>query len=40
VGNMKKAKVETEPLEEIELLDSMLTEEEYEKHIKQRVKIK
>ncbi len=50
---MKKAKVEREPLEEIDLLDSMhsalvdllikkgiITEEEYEKRIKQRVKIK
>jgi hypothetical protein len=52
VENMKKAKVEREPLEEIDLLDDMLsnlvdlmiekgiiTEEEYEKRIKQRVKI-
>jgi hypothetical protein len=50
---MKKAKVEREPLEEIDLLDSMhsalvdlliekgvITEEEYEKRIKQSVKIK
>ena len=50
---MKKAKVEREPLEEIDLLDSMhsalvdllidkgiITEKEYETHIKQRVKIK
>jgi mannitol/fructose-specific phosphotransferase system IIA component (Ntr-type) len=50
---MKKAKIEREPLEEIDLLDDMLsslvdilvekgiiTEEEYEKRIKQRVKIK
>lgn len=50
---MKKAKVEREPTEEIDLLDTMLaslvdlliekgiiTEEEYEKRIKQRVKIK
>ena len=45
---MKKAKVEREPIEELDLLDTMLsslvdlliekgiiTEEEYEKHIKQ-----
>jgi mannitol/fructose-specific phosphotransferase system IIA component (Ntr-type) len=50
---MKKAKLNREPLEEIDLLDDMLsslvdlliekgivTEEEYEKRIKQRVKIK
>ena len=50
---MKKAKVERDPLEEIDLLDSMhsalvdlliekgiITEEEYERRIKQRVKIK
>ena len=50
---MKKAKVERDPLEEIDLLDSMhsalvdlliekgvITEEEYEKRIKQKVKIK
>jgi mannitol/fructose-specific phosphotransferase system IIA component (Ntr-type) len=50
---MKKAKINREPLEEIDLLDDMLsslvdlliekgliTEEEYEKRIKQRVKIK
>jgi hypothetical protein len=50
---MKKAKVEREPAEEIDLLDTMLaslvdlliekgiiTEEEYEKRIKQSVKIK
>lgn len=50
---MKKAKIEREPLEEIDLLDDMhsalidlliekgiITEEEYEKRIKQRVKIK
>jgi hypothetical protein len=53
VENMKKQKIEREPLEEIDLLDDMhsalvdlliekgiITEEEYEKHIKQRVKIK
>jgi hypothetical protein len=53
VKNMKKQKIEREPLEEIDLLDDMhsalvdllieegiITEEEYEKHIKQRVKIK
>jgi hypothetical protein len=53
VEKMKKAKVEREPLEEIDLLDSMhsalvdlliekgvITEEEYEKRIKQSVKIK
>jgi hypothetical protein len=51
--NRKKAKIEREPLEEIDLLDDMhsalvdlliekgiITEEEYEKRIKQRVKIK
>jgi mannitol/fructose-specific phosphotransferase system IIA component (Ntr-type) len=50
---MKKTKINREPLEEINLLDDMLsslvdlliekgiiTEEEYETHIKQRVKIK
>ena len=50
---MKKNKVEREPLEEIDLLDSMLsslvdlliekgiiTEEEYEKRIKQRVHVR
>ena len=50
---MKKAKVEREPLEEIDLLDSMqsalidlliekgiITEEEYEKRVKQCVKVK
>jgi hypothetical protein len=50
---MKKAKIQREPLEEIDLLDDMhtalvdlliekgiITEEEYEKRIKQRVKIK
>jgi mannitol/fructose-specific phosphotransferase system IIA component (Ntr-type) len=50
---MKKNKVEREPTEEIDLLDTMLsslvdllikkgiiTEEEYEKRIKQRVKVK
>ena len=50
---MKKAKVEREPLEEIDLLDSMhsalvdlliekgiITEEEYEKRIKEKVRIK
>lgn len=49
---MKKAKVEREPLEEIDLLDNMhstlvdlliekgiITEEEYEKRLKQKVKI-
>ena len=49
---MKKAKIEREPLEEIDLLDDMhsalvdlliekgiITEEEYEKRVKQRVKI-
>ncbi len=49
---MKKAKVERNPLEEIDLLDSMhsalvdlliekgmITEEEYEKRLKQKVKI-
>jgi hypothetical protein len=51
--HMKKAKIEREPLEEIDLLNDMhsafvdlliekgiITEEEYEKRIKQRVKIK
>ena len=50
---MKKAKVEREAIEEIDLLDNMLaslvdlliekgiiTDEEYEKRIKQRVKVK
>ena len=50
---MKKAKIERDPLEEIDLLDDMqsalvdlliekgiITEEEYEKRIKQRVHIK
>ena len=50
---MKKAKIEREPTEEIDLLDNMLsglvdlliekgiiTEEEYEKRIKEKVKIK
>ena len=50
---MKKAKINREPLEEIDLLDDMhsalvdlliengiITEEEYERRIKQRVKIK
>jgi hypothetical protein len=53
VENVKKAKVEREPLEEIDLLDSMhsalvdlliekgiITEEEYEKRLKGKVKIK
>jgi hypothetical protein len=53
VENMKKAKVKREPLEEIDLLDSMhstlvdlliekgiITEEEYEKKLKQKVKIR
>jgi mannitol/fructose-specific phosphotransferase system IIA component (Ntr-type) len=53
VENMKKAKISREPLEEIDLLDDMLsslvdlliekgiiTEEEYEKRIKQRVQVK
>jgi hypothetical protein len=52
VENVKKAKIEREPLEEIDLLDDMLsslvdllidkgiiTEEEYEKRVKQRVKV-
>jgi SMC interacting uncharacterized protein involved in chromosome segregation len=52
VENMKKAKVEREPLEEIDLLDSMhsalvdlliekgiITEEEYEKQIKEKIKL-
>jgi hypothetical protein len=51
VGKMKKAKVEREPTEEIDLLDTMLsslvdlliekgiiTEEEYEKRIKGKIK--
>ena len=50
---MKKSKIDREPLEEIDLLDDMLsslvdlliekgiiTEDEYEKRIKQRVKIR
>ena len=50
---MKKAKIEREPLEEIDLLDDMhsalvdlliekdlITEEEYERRVKQRVKVK
>jgi hypothetical protein len=50
---MKKAKVEREPTEEIDLLDEMLsslvdlliekgiiTEEEYEKRLKEKIKIK
>lgn len=50
---MKKAKVERDPIEEIDLLDTMLsslvdlliekgiiTEEEYEKRIKEKIKIK
>jgi len=53
VGKLKKAKVEREPIEEIDLLDDMLsslvdlliekgviTEEEYEKRVKQKVKVK
>lgn len=53
VGKLKKAKVEREPTEEIDLLDDMLsslvdlliekgviTEEEYEKRLKQKVKVK
>jgi len=53
VGTLKKAKVERETTEEIDLLDDMLsslvdlliekgviTEEEYEKRVKQRVKVK
>jgi hypothetical protein len=53
VEKLKKAKVEREPTEEIDLLDDMLsslvdlliekgiiTEEEYEKRIKTKVKIK
>ncbi len=53
VGNMKKTKIEREPLEEIDLLDDMqsalvdlliekgiITEEEYEKRVKGRVKLK
>jgi hypothetical protein len=52
VENMKKAKVEREPLGEIDLLDSMhsalvdlliekgiITEEEYEKQIKEKIKL-
>jgi membrane peptidoglycan carboxypeptidase len=52
VEKMKKAKVEREPTEEIDLLDKMLsslvdllvekgiiTEEEYEKRLKEKVKI-
>jgi hypothetical protein len=52
MANPKKAKVEREPLEEIDLLDSMhsalvdlliekgfITEEEYEKKLKQKIKI-
>jgi predicted nucleotidyltransferase len=52
VENMKKAKVEREVTEEIDLLDDMLsslvdllvekgiiTEEEYEKRIKEKVKV-
>jgi hypothetical protein len=50
---MKRAKISREPLEEIDLLDDMLsslvdlliekgiiTEEEYERRVKQKVKIK
>ena len=50
---MKKAKIEREPLEEIDLSDDMhsalvdllikkgiITEEEYERHLKQRIKTK
>ena len=54
VGKLKKAKVEREATEEIDLLDTMLsslvdlliekgiiiTEEEYEKRIKEKVKVK
>jgi hypothetical protein len=53
VENMKKSKVEREPTEEIDLLDTMLyslvelleekgilTQEEYEKRIMEKVKIK
>jgi hypothetical protein len=53
VENMKKAKINREPLEEIDLLDDMLsslvdllidkdiiTEDEYERRVKQKVKIK
>jgi len=53
VEKMKKAKVEREATEEIDLLDTMLsslvdvlvekgviTEEEYEKRIKEKVKVK
>jgi hypothetical protein len=52
VGKLKKAKVDREPTEEIDLLDDMLsslvdlliekgiiTEEEYEKRLKQKVKV-
>jgi hypothetical protein len=52
VENMKKTKVEKNPLEEIDLLDDMhsalvdiliekgiITEEEYEKRIKQKNKV-
>jgi hypothetical protein len=51
--SMKKAKIQREPLEEIDLLDDMhsalvdlliekgfITEEEYERRVKQRVKVK
>ena len=50
---MKKAKIDREPLEEIDLLDDMhsalidlliekgiITEEEYERQLKQRVKVR
>ena len=50
---MKKNKIERDPLEEIDLLDTMhsslvdlliekgiITEEEYEKRIKQKIKVK
>jgi hypothetical protein len=53
VEKVKKAKVQREPTEEIDLLDDMLsslvdlliekgiiTEEEYEKRVKEKVKIK
>jgi hypothetical protein len=53
VGKLKKAKVEREATEEIDLLDNMLsslvdllvekgiiTEEEYEKRIKEKIAIK
>jgi hypothetical protein len=36
VENMKKTKVERNPIEEIDLLDNM---EEYEQRIKQKIKI-